>query len=75
MTAKLETLEQKFREAQENYSDDPSEANHKKYRQAKLKFTQARVEQRQAEEQDPDHSRGNGLVVITDEVTDEDGDK
>lgn len=61
----LETLEKKFREAKDEYAKDKSDANHDKYRKAKLRFTDARREQKQAEENDENHPRGKGLVVVT----------
>ena len=64
----LEELEQAYRNAREAYEADKTEENHDNYRQAKLEFTEARVTQRQAEESDPDHSRGKGLVQVDNEA-------
>lgn len=62
----LESLEQKYHDARETYSEDSSEENYKKYKKAKRAFVDARVEQRRIEEADPDHPRGQMMVTVTD---------
>ena len=65
--SKLDTLETKYREAHDAFKKSGSEKNHDAYEKAKKAFADARVEQRQAEEADPNHPRGTGLASVTDE--------
>jgi len=60
-----ETLEKKFLEAKEQYAAGKLDGN--KYQKAKSDFALARVEERKAEEADPNHPRGNGIASVTEE--------
>ena len=63
----LEELEQEYKDAAEAFEEDRSEENHAAYEEAKTAFVDARAAQRREEENDPNHSRGTGLVVVSEE--------
>lgn len=65
--ADLAKLEERYRDAQAAFMDDDSETSKKKYKKAKQAFAEARTEQKQAEEADPDHPRGKSLAAVVDE--------
>lgn len=65
--ADLAQLEQDFEDAKNAYREDRSDENRKRYEETKAAFAQARSDQRRAEEEDPNHSRGDKLVTVTDE--------
>jgi hypothetical protein len=62
----LDKLEEEYREAQKAYKRGAKgdEDAKQKYKDAKARFALARVEQRQKEEADPDHPRGQAMVSI-----------
>lgn len=69
----LETLESRYLEAKQAFQDDRTEENYVAFKKAKKAFADARVSERQGEEADPDHPRGNvfAMVVQTGEGDDE----
>jgi hypothetical protein len=66
---KLDTLEERYREAQEAFREERTDANHSKYRKAKQAFALARVEERREEEADPGQPRGQVFAAVDDQNT------
>lgn len=64
---KLVSLQEKFDAAQAKFSKSGSDADKKKYQDAKSTYALARVEVRKAEEADPNHPRGESLASVTQE--------
>lgn len=78
MAKKVETLQEEFEAARDEYFDDPSEENRKAFDKAMQAFSNARTSQKQDEEVDPDHPRGRTLAAVDNSVQDaviEDGDE
>jgi transposase len=63
----LAKLEEKYRAAQEKFSKSGSDKDKAAYQSAKKAFADERVSQRQVEEADPNHPRGNGIASVTNE--------
>lgn len=61
----LAKLEERYRAAEAAFRDDRSDKGlYDKFKKAKQAFVDARTEQKKAEEADPNHGRGTGLVQI-----------
>jgi hypothetical protein len=62
----LDALERAYSEAREVFVADRTDENRDAYKAAKYAFAEARTAQKIAEEADPNHPRGAGLVQATD---------
>jgi len=64
----LDKLAKAYDEARKAYrADRKSEAKRTRFKRAKEALTEARVSERQREEEDPNHPRGQSMAVVTNE--------
>ena len=64
MDDNLDTLEMEYREAQKTFMEERTPENKAAYKEAKQAFEEARVAKRQEQEADPNHPRGQAMVVV-----------
>lgn len=67
----MPSLEEQYEEAAEAYRNDPTDENREKFHEARDDLSDARSNQRRTEEQDPNNSRGQALVVAENDAESE----
>lgn len=69
----LDALEERYREAQEEFREDRTPENKAAYKKAKADFEASRVAMRQQEEADPNNPRGQVMVAVNNQNLANDG--